>query len=288
MKKLIIVSLAALLAFPTFAEDDPWREDARPDFGGRVSAEIDKKLAKGLHGFANGEFRFNDNFGNFSRYQGTAGVSYKVNDYLKTAVSYTFIETKKTKDSTDIWKARHRFTFDLTGSYRIGDFKLSLRERFQVTHRTDDVNEYQDNKNACVLRSRFMAQYKGLSDWTPYAYVDVRNTLNAPKWSYKFDNGNFRSITDSTHIDSTNFQGNKDVYINRVRLGLGAEWELSKQHSFDFFVLYDFCFDRDIDVKKKSKIKKDGTVKYNKNDLESVLYRKSRNVSIGIGYKFSF
>ena len=284
MKKLIIVSLAALLALPTFAEDDQWREDAGTDFGGRVSAEIDKKLAKGLHGFANGEFRFNDNFGNFSRYQGTAGVSYKVNDYLKTAVSYTFIENKKTKDSTDIWKSRHRFTFDLTGSYRIGDFKLSLRERFQVTHRTDDVNKYEDNKNACVLRSRFMVQYKGLSDWTPYAYVDVRNTLNAPKWSYTFDDysGNFYTSPDkdNRNIDTTYFQGNKDVYINRVRLGLGAEWELSKQHSFDFFVLYDFCYDRDIDVKKKS-VKK-------KNWLESVTYRKNQDISFGIGYKFSF
>ncbi len=287
MKKLIIFSLAAMLAVPTLAEEQ-LREDAGTDFGGRVSAEVDKKLMKGLHAFVNGEARLNDNFGNFYRYQGTVGASYKVNDYLKTAVSYTFIETKKTKDSTDIWKLRHRFTFDVTGSYRMGDFKFSLRERFQVTRRTDDVNEYQDNKNACVLRSRFMAQYKGLSDWTPYAYVDVRNTLNAPKWSYKYENGLFHSVADSMHIDSTNFQGNKDVYINRVRLGLGAEWELNKQHSFDFFILYDFCFDREIDVKKNQKFSKKGNLKHNKNDLESVIYRKSRNVSIGIGYKFSF
>ncbi len=287
MKKLIIISLAAILAVPTLAEEQ-LREDAGTDFGGRVSAEVDKKLMKGLHAFVNGEARLNDNFGNFYRYQGTVGASYKVNDYLKTAVSYTFIETKKTKDSTDIWKLRHRFTFDVTGSYRMGDFKFSLRERFQVTRRTDDVNEYQDNKNACVLRSRFMAQYKGLSDWTPYAYVDVRNTLNAPKWSYKYENGLFHSVADSMHIDSTNFQGNKDVYINRVRLGLGAEWELNKQHSFDFYILYDFCFDREIDVKKNQKFSKKGYLKHNKNDLESVIYRKSRNVSIGISYKFSF
>ena len=283
MKKIVIASLAALFALPTFA-DDQLRKDEGTDFGGRISAEIDKKLSKGLHGFANGEFRFNENFSNFSRYQGTVGVSYKLNNYLKTAASYTFIENKKTKDSTDIWKLRHRFTFDITGSYRIGDFKLSLRERFQVTHRTDDVNKYEDNKNAGVLRSRFMAQYKGLSDWTPYAYVDVRNTLNAPKWSYTFDDnkGIFYSSPemDNTHIDTTNFQGNKDVYINRVRLGLGAEWELSKQHSFDFFVLYDFCYDRDIDVRKKSK-------KY-RNNLSSVTYVKSQNISIGVGYKFSF
>ena len=138
MKKLIIISLVAIMALPTFA-DDQLRKDEGTDFGGRISAEIDKKLAKGLHTFANGEVRFNDNFSNFSRYQGVVGVSYKVNNYLKTSASYTFIENKKTKDSTDIWKSRHRFTFDITGSYRIGDFKLSLRERFQVTHRTDDV-----------------------------------------------------------------------------------------------------------------------------------------------------
>lgn len=94
MKKLIIFSLAAMLAVPTLAEEQ-LREDAGTDFGGRVSAEVDKKLMKGLHAFVNGEARLNDNFGNFYRYQGTVGASYKVNDYLKTAVSYTFIETKK-------------------------------------------------------------------------------------------------------------------------------------------------------------------------------------------------
>ena len=103
MKNLIVISFAALLALPTFVLAQDAIDDGT-DFGGRISAEADKKLAKGLHAFANGEVRFNDNFGSFYRYQGTAGVSYKVNDYLKTALSYTLIENKKTKDSTDVWK----------------------------------------------------------------------------------------------------------------------------------------------------------------------------------------
>lgn len=274
MKKLIIISLAAIMALPMAVRaDDQFREDDGTDFGGRFSAEVDKKLAKGLHAFVNGEVRFDDNFSRFWRYQATAGVSYKINNYLKTGLSYTFIEKKNSKDE---WGIRNRLTFDVTGSYRIADIKLSLRERFQITHRNGEVNEYQDNKNACVLRSRFMAQYKGLTDWTPYAFVEVRNTLNAPKWAYTYDD--VTGIFSNT--DTTFFKGNKDVYINRVRLGLGAEWELSKQHSFDFFVLYDFCNDRDIDVKKNSKKKK--------NWLNTVTYRKSQNISIGVGYKFSF
>ena len=134
MKKIVIASLAALLALPTFVSAQDAIDDGS-DFGGRFSAEVDKKLAKGLHTFANGEVRFNENFSNFWRYQGTAGVSYKVNNYLKTAVSYTFIERKTTKDTLTEWKIRHRFTFDITGSYRVGDFKLSLRERLQMTNK---------------------------------------------------------------------------------------------------------------------------------------------------------
>ena len=267
MKKLIVISFAALLALPTFVLAQDAIDDGT-DFGGRISAEADKKLAKGLHAFANGEVRFNDNFGSFYRYQGTAGVSYKVNDYLKTALSYTLIENKKTKDSTDVWKTRHRLTFDITGSYRIGDFKLSLRERVQLTGKKVN-NEYQDVANGWTLRSRLMAQYKGLGAWEPYAYVDVRNTLNAPKWTYTFDD--VKGI-----YSDYSWEGYKDVYINRVRLGLGTEWELKKGHSFDFFCLYDFCNEKDIDSNKK------GT------KLHSVFKHKSQNISLGVGYKFSF
>ena len=267
MKNLIIISFAALLALPTFVLAQDAIDDGT-DFGGRISAEADKKLAKGLHAFANGEVRFNDNFGSFYRYQGTAGVSYKVNDYLKTALSYTLIENKKTKDSTDVWKTRHRLTFDITGSYRIGDFKLSLRERVQLTGKKVN-NEYQDVANGWTLRSRLMAQYKGLGAWEPYAYVDVRNTLNAPKWTYTFDD--VKGI-----YSDYSWEGYKDVYINRVRLGLGTEWELKKGHSFDFFCLYDFCNEKDIDSNKKG------------NKLHSVFKHKSQNISLGLGYKFSF
>lgn len=264
MKKLIIISLAAILVVPMsiLAQD---AKDDGTDFGGRVSAEVDKKLMKGLHAFVNGEARLNDNFGNFYRYQGTVGASYKVNNYLKTALSYTFIENKNSKDE---WKIRNRFTFDITGSYRFGDFKLSLRERLQLTCK-DVNNEYQDVAKGLTLRSRLMVQYKALDAWTPYAYVDVRNTLNAPKWTYDFD--------DETGIFSNySYEGNKDVYINRVRLGLGAEWELSKQHSFDFFCLYDFCNEKDIDSNKK------GT------KLFYSFNHHSQNISLGVGYKFSF
>ena len=264
MKKLIILSLAAMMAAPMIVKAQDVVDDGT-DFGGRFSAEIDKKLAKGLHTFANGEVRFNDNFSNFWRYQGTAGVSYKVNNYLKTALSYTFIERK---NASDEWKIRHRFTFDITGSYRVGDFKLSLRERLQLTNK-DVNNKYQDVKNGLTLRSRLMVQYKAFDALTPYAYVDVRNTLNAPKWKYEFDD--IRGI----YADCS-WEGYKDVYINRVRLGLGAEWELSKQHSFDFFALYDFCNEKDIDSNKK------GT------KLHYVANHHSQDISLGIGYKFSF
>lgn len=265
MKKIAILAMALSLAIPSILNAKTERDDGT-DFGGRISAEVDKKLVKGLHTYAGGEARFDDDFSNFGRYQGTLGVSYKINKILKTNLSYTIIQKK---NSSDEWKSRNRLTFDITVSERFGDFKLSLRERFQVTHRNGSTNRYQDNKNACVLRSRLMLQYKGLTAWTPYAYAEIRNTLNAPEWSATYD--------ESTGIYSDiDFKGNKDVYINRVRGALGASWELSKRHSFDFFALYDYCYDKDIDTNKK------GT------KLRSLEYVKSYNISLGVGYKFSF
>jgi hypothetical protein len=55
-----------------------------------------------------------------------------------------------------------------------------------------------------------------------------------------------------------------------------VEWKLNPRNSFDFFVLGDYCRDKEIDTNKE------GT------KLKSLTYDRKFNTSIGIGYKFSF
>ena len=235
------------------------------DFGARFSAGVDKKMAKGLHLSLDGELRMKDNFSTIGRWQAGAELSYKLNPYLKLGAGYNFIG----KYNSDFeFVPRHRFYFDASTGVRAGDWRFSLKERLQLTHRNpDNMNVYQAAPNALALKSRIKAEYKGLRSVSPYAYVEARVALNDPACSVKWDGSSFSDY---------NFTGYTDTYFNRVRGALGMEWKLSKQHALDFTLLGDYCYDKNVDTNAK------GT------KLKSLSYDRAFNTNICIGYKFSF
>ena len=104
---------------------------------------------------------------------------------------------------------------------------------------------------------------------TPYGYVELRNVFNDPSCTATW-NASTQSYSDYS------FGGYNDAYFNRLRGSLGVEWKLNPRNSFDFFVLGDYCRDKEIDTNKE------GT------KLKSLTYDRKFNTSIGIGYKFSF
>ena len=254
-----------IAAFPVLAMAQGTVSDLESDFGSRISVSANKKIASGLHVTAAGEARLTDNFSNFGRYQAELGLSYKINKNFKLGAGYLFIEKK---NSSAEWKPRHRFYIDGKATVTSGDWQFSLKGRLQLTHR--DVNNiYQNNPNSLALKSRVKVAYKGLSSVTPYGYVEIRNVFNDPScyatWS-----------TASQAYSDYLFKGYDDAYINRVRGSLGAEWKLSKQHSLDFFLLTDYCYDKNIDTNAE------GT------KLKSLTYDRALNFGIGVGYQFSF
>ena len=83
--------------------------------------------------------------------------------------------------------------FDATGTVRFGDWNFSLRERLQMTHRTDDFNEYQNPRDAIMLKSRIMVKYKGLGMFEPYAFFELRHYLNAPVINATYDGTFYRT-----------------------------------------------------------------------------------------------
>ena len=193
-------------------------------------------------------------------------MTYKFNPTFKAGAGYQFID-KKT-GSTLTWKPRHRFYLDGSATFRAGEWRLSLKERLQLTHRNVN-NPYQDCPNSLALKSRFKAAYKGLPDWTPYAYVELRNVFNDPRCSASWN-------TATRQYSDYEFLGYSDAYANRLRASLGAEWKINKQNVLDFFVLTVYCKDKDIDTNAR------GTT------LKSLTWDQAFRLNLGVGYTFSF
>ncbi len=250
----------------------PWRTSAQgtvndltTDLCTRTSLGLDYKIAKGLHLEAEYELRTEDNLSKIDRHQASFGVSYKINSWLRAGASYTYIY----RQGSDYWAPRHRVNADVTFGFKTGSWRFSLKEQLRYTYKTEDLNEYQEARNAFLLKSRLKAQYKGFAKIEPYAYVEVRNTLNDPTCSATW------STVDEAYSDYS-FLGYTSVYVNRVRGALGLEWKLDKHNSIDFYALLDYCYDKNIDTDKA------GT------KLKSLTYDQALNTSLGIGYKFSF
>ena len=277
MKKFFSVLIAAAFLNLDFqglkAQTDV---DLDPEFGGRLSVSVDKKLARGLHISLEEEIRMDNNFGSFDRFHTTLGLSYKVNDYLKLGVGYAMINPYSSSDGA-FKSSRHRLMLDATGSLRFGDWRLSLRERFQATYRSGDMNEYQNPRTALTLKSRLKLSYKGLRRLEPYAYVELRNTLNAPVISASYDGTNYLTSALSQYGEAGWFIDSwTGMYVNRVRGSIGFEYRLSKASRIDISLLADRIVDKVVDAnaegtKLKSYTRETGFVGW-----------------INIGYSYSF
>ena len=138
---------------------------AQSDFGVWTSIEGSTKLNKKLELSLEGEYRTQDMTTMTERVSGAVNLSYKDKKvpFLKADVGYTFMYMQYMGDTevkyrTDeegnyeldgegnlipkhinvdapYWTARHRATASLTGSFKLGRFKFSLRERYQYTYR---------------------------------------------------------------------------------------------------------------------------------------------------------
>lgn len=254
-----------LALIPSLSMAQGTKEELQEEIGARISIAADKKIKQGFHVIADAEFRLSDNLSNFGRYQFGAGVTYKALDFLKLGAGYTFISKK---NSSDIWKPRHRLYGDMTFSYRTGNWHLSLKERLQLTH-MDVNNRFQKVPNALELKSRVKASYKASTSFTPYAYVELRTRFNDPSCSATWNESTL-SYSDYS------FTGYKDTYFNRFRGAIGTEYKITRQHELDFFLLTDYCYEKNIDTNAE------GT------KLKSLTYERDLNIGLGISYIFKF
>lgn len=278
MRRITALIIVSLLCLPlaAVAQTD---ETLDPEFGGRIALGVDKKIVKGLHVSLEEELRMDDNFGSLNRLQTTVGLSYKIIKDLKVGIGYAMINPYS--DST-FGNMRHRLMVDASYTLRFGDWRLTLKERFQLTHRTGDFNEYQNPANLMALKSRLTLKYKGLTDVTPYGYIELRNTLNAPvinaTYNEATDTWGYYSGTTFTQTGEAGWflTGFNGVYVNRLRGSLGVDWDLSRQHKLNFFILMDYVSDKEVDANAK------GT------KLKSYTRERGFKGHVGASYEFQF
>ena len=265
MNKSLTIFCILLAALPGISRAQGTVNDLGTDFGARFSVSADKKIVKGFHWIVEGEARMDENLGNFGRWQTGTGLTWKASQYLKLGAGYTFIQKK---NSSGEWNPRHRVYGDAMLTLRAGDWRFSLKERLQLTHREVN-NPYQSTPDLLGLKSRFKVSYKGSNTLTPYGYLELRNVFNDPACTATW------STSSMAYTDYV-FKGYSDSYFNRLRGSLGTEWNLGRNSALDIFLLADWCYDKNIDTNAK------GT------KLKSLTYDRKFNAGIGIGYTFSF
>lgn len=250
--------------------------DLDPEIGGRLSFTLDKKITRGLHLSLEEEVRFDNNFSSFDRFHTTIALSYKVNDNLKLGLGYAMINPYSSSNNA-FKNSRHRLMLDVTGGIRLGNWRLSLKERFQATYRSGEMNLYQNPRTALILKSRLKLQYKGMRRLEPYASFELRNTLNAPVIVAYYNGTNYITDTYTTEGDAGWFlDGFSNIFVNRLRGSIGAEYRLTKRSRLDIAIMADYVMDNVVDANSE------GTI------LKTYTHETGFVAWLAAGYRYSF
>ena len=181
---------------------------AQDDFGAILSADVTKKIAKGLNINFEEEYRSRSNFSETERFSHALDINYKPFSFLKVGGAYNLINFNHAKRG---WEVRHRYYFYTTGSLDVKRFSFSLRERFQSTTRVGVKQTATRANPKHYLRSRLKVEYDiRKSKFTPFASFELFNTLNHP-------------------------QKNR---MDQWRAIAGTAYKLNKKSSLDFFYRY--------------------------------------------------
>jgi hypothetical protein len=135
------------------------------------------------------------------------------------------------------WTARHRATASLTGSFKWGRAKFSLRERYQFTHR---MRSYCDRERYYYFESQKKWDYE-LSDFEqPEQLTDEKKDKNDHKLRSR--------LAVSYDIKKCPFEPFAEVEVyheldnhfafNKVRYTIGTEYKINKENKLKLYYRY--------------------------------------------------
>ena len=262
VKNLLSYTVLCLLLVPAGAsaqDRQPERKYEKDnDVQLRTGFEVEKKISKRFSASWSEELRLKNNVRRVDRIYSDIAFSFKAAKWLRFSAGYTFIsvdrEGKKKDNYRNYWDLRHRVSLGTTLSHRYGmHWQFSIKERVQGTFLTeDDIDKREKSNPKWVLKSKLVAEYKFTDiPLTPYASVELCNTLNSPDY-----------------VDGE--------YLEKVRSAIGAEYRFNKRNSINFFYRLDYNLDKKVDVKKST------------GALKSITEAKEYNSIFSISYKYKF
>jgi len=256
----LLVFMASLL-FCVGAMAQEWQGAAF-----RASAGIQWKASSRVSLSAVYQIRTQPNLQGVERNSIAASLKYKFTKWLSVGTGYTFISSYSSGGEN---KLKNRFSFDISGAVGFGDWKLSLKENFQLNNKCYSINSYQEARNDFNLKNILKVSYQAFEKVVPYASFEARLTLNGAKWCYEYDD-----LTGT--YNNPQFKGYNSVYFSRFKPAVGLEWKMAEHHSIDFRVMCDFL------NSQKIKASSDGK------ELTSISWNNDIKLSTSVGYTFSF
>ncbi len=260
IRRIILFAVLSLSSVICQAQNFYESDTTTTDVTSRVGFSVDKPFGKGYSWVWEEEMRFKENSGTLDRIYSEISLYYRFNEYAKMGGGYNFMsiwhDGKKKSGYEKYWDLRHRAKIDLVGNYEYLQWKFTLRERGQVTVRTDDPNLLEKSNPEYILRSKFGVEYAFFNKpLKPYYEIEVCNTLNAPDYA----GGN---------------------YINSIRNQVGLKWRLDRRNSLEFYYRFDIDTNKDVEIDYKK----------DKETIKAVYLTNEREYMhiLGVAYKFDW
>ena len=208
---------------------------AQSDFGMNVSVGAEKKLPKRFSLGLDAELRTRDNTSTIDRIDIGADLSWKFLPFMKAAIGYEWLYDQRptsltyhndgspNKITLSYWQPRHRLHADLQGNLKAGRWNLSLRERYQYTHRPISHNRKYDTDTDVW------------SNVKSKDYHVFRTRLNV---SY-----NIRHCKFSPFANAELFNSNQG--IEKTRYTIGTVYNLNKKSAFELYYRFQKVYGED-------------------------------------------
>ena len=253
---LLLVAAALFPAHSRAKGEERRKYEKENDVQLRAAIAFEKKLSARFSLGLSEELRTRDNASHIDRLHTEVNAAFRLTPWLKVNAAYALISVLKRAKATgeDQWKFRHRATASFTLSHEVAPhLTLSLKERVQLTHYAHSHFDRRE-KSAPLwgMKSKLQAEYKWRQcPFVPFVYVELCNTLNAPRRA----GGN---------------------YVDKVRSGLGTTLRLDKHNSLTFLYRFDYGLEKKVKVKPST------------GQLKSLTYSEGYTHVVGATYKFRF
>lgn len=174
------------------------------DAGLWTSIAIEKKITKKINIVASQEFRFNENVSELGTIFTELGPEFRIYKGFNAGISYRFIQKRSLDNSYNI---RHRINTDLSYRFKIKDFTISLRERYQVQY-GENYFAGEGEVAKTTLRSKLTVKYRINKKLDASAFGEIFNPL-------------YTGVSDITDL----------------RVGVGLEYQIIKPLGVKVFYL---------------------------------------------------